>query len=346
MHVVVSSDQRGYRSSPSLFRGALIESQDSPERLEALLQVVRDRGDRIIGAPGVSEAVLRAVHDPDYLAFLRDGHAAWRAIAPEAPAMMPVVFHSRHHPMRAQSSILGQAGLYLGDTVTPVNAQTWRAAAGSASAAAHAAALVAQGERVAYALCRPSGHHAYRDMAQGFCYLNNAAIAASVARARFARVAIVDVDVHPGNGTQSIFYDRDDVFVCSLHADPAQTFPYFAGHADETGAHAGLGHTLNVPLAPGTSDAGYLAALDRALGRVRDFDPGALVVSLGLDAHESDRLGSLRITARGFGQIAARLAALDLPTILVQEGGYTISELAPSLRAFLAVFDGQWTAQR
>lgn len=155
MHVVVSPDQRGYLSSPSLFRGKLIESQDTPERLEALLQVVQDRGDTIIEAPAVSDAVLQTVHDPDYLAFLRDGHTAWTALAPDAPAMMPIVFQSRHHPTRAQPSILAKAGVYLGDTVTPINAQTWRAVCGSASAAAHAAMLVAGGEKVAYALCRP-----------------------------------------------------------------------------------------------------------------------------------------------------------------------------------------------
>ncbi|WP_448956608.1 histone deacetylase family protein [Labrys neptuniae] len=339
MRAVVSSLQRGYRSAPCFFRGQLIESQDTPERLEAFITVVRDQGYELVDAPTASEQLLLEVHDRDYLAFLREGPELWREIAPDAQSLMPNIYPSRHFPARVPQHILGKAGYYLGDMVTPLTAQTWDAVLGSASSAAHATHLVLEGERVAYSLCRPSGHHAHADMAQGFCYLNNAAVAATVARGRHDRVAILDVDVHHGNGSQHIFYGRDDVLFCSLHSEPDLTFPFFAGHADETGVGAGRGYNLNLPLKIGTGNEGYLRALDIALDRIRRFDPGLLVVSLGLDAHESDRLGSLKVTTEGFAEIARRLAALGLPTVLIQEGGYTVADLATSLTAVLSIFE-------
>lgn len=341
MRAVVSSSQRGYRSAPCFFRGKLIESQDTPERLEAFVSVIHDQGYELIDAPAIPDSLLESVHDRDFLAFLRDGPELWKKIAPEAPALMPNVYPTRHFPSRIPDHILGKAGYYLGDMGTPLTPETWNAAVGSAASAAHAARLVIDGERVAYSLCRPSGHHAHKDMAQGFCYLNNAAIAATVARTRHDRVAIIDVDVHHGNGTQHIFYDRSDVLFCSLHSEPDLTYPFFIGHADETGTGAGAGYNLNIPLKVGTGDSVYLSALDTALERIRLFDPGALIVSLGLDAHESDRLGSLKLTTNGFAGIAHRLADLGLPTVLLQEGGYTVSDLATTLKTVLAIFEAR-----
>lgn len=339
MRAVVSSLQRGYRSAPCFFRGKLIESQDTPERLEAFVSVVQDEGYELVDAPVIADSLLESVHDRTFLDFLRDGPEAWKEIAPDAQSLMPNIYPTRHFPARVPEHILGKAGYYLGDMVTPLTAQTWQAVLGSASSAAHAARLVVEGDAVAYGLCRPSGHHAHKDMAQGFCYLNNAAVAATVLRTSHDRVAIIDVDVHHGNGTQQVFYDRDDVFFCSLHSEPDLTFPFFTGHADETGLGAGAGYNLNIPLKVGTGDDFYLAALDTALARIRAFGPGALVVSLGLDAHEADRLGSLKVTTAGFAAIAQRLADLRLPTVLVQEGGYTVADIGTTLRTVLRVFD-------
>lgn len=338
MKFAVSSFQRGYRSPPGLFRGQLVESHDSPERLEALLEMVLAEGYELREAPEIRLSLLEDVHDADFLAFLENGPADWRKLSGSDAPLMPNIYPTRHVPARLPAHPLGKAGFYLGDTVTPLTDNTWSAVKGSASAAAHATQLVLDGENAAYALCRPSGHHAHRDMAQGFCYLNNAAIAATLARSRYGKVAIIDVDVHHGNGTQQIFYERSDVFVASLHADPASCYPFFVGYNEETGAGAGAGYNLNVTLTAGTGDAAYLAELDKVIEKTRAFSPEILIVSLGLDAHESDRLGILKLTTAGFEEIARRLKKLGLPTVLIQEGGYTISAIGPTLKAFLAVF--------
>ncbi|TPM40660.1 histone deacetylase family protein [Mesorhizobium sp. B2-3-4] len=338
MRAVVSSLQRGYKSAPVFFRGQLVESQDTPERLEAFIAVALEMGLDLIEPPVVVDPLLKSVHEPGYLEFLTEAPGRWPQMMPGVTSLMPNIYPTRHFPARLPQHYLGQAGYYLGDMVSPLTAQTWGAALGSASSAAHAASLVLSGEPVAYALCRPSGHHAHADMGQGFCFLNNAAIAAIVGRTRHARVAVIDVDVHHGNGTQHIFYDRDDVFFTSLHSDPEMTYPFFTGHADEVGSGKGEGFNLNLPLKIGSGDTDYLCALDIAIERIRRFDAGFLVVSLGLDAHESDILGSLNVTSEGFVEIARRLAALRLPTVLVQEGGYTVSQVGNALRAVLSVF--------
>ncbi|MEM7280490.1 MAG: histone deacetylase family protein, partial [Pseudomonadota bacterium] len=182
------------------------------------------------------------------------------------------------------------------------------------------------------------GHHAESDLVGGFCYFNNSAIAAQMLLDQFERVAIIDVDVHHGNGTQQIFYHRDDVFTLSLHADPRRFYPFFWGYAEETGNGAGLGCNLNIPLERGTEDGPYLDELNHALERVNDFQPDALVISLGLDASIDDPFQGLRITPDGFGNIGRRLAALAKPTLLVQEGGYMSDNLSLNLQAVLAAF--------
>jgi acetoin utilization deacetylase AcuC-like enzyme len=194
------------------------------------------------------------------------------------------------------------------------------------------------GAPVAYGLCRPPGHHAYADMAGGFCYLNNVAIAAQFMRRERARVAIIDIDVHHGNGTQGIFYERPDVFFASLHADPGNYYPFFAGYAEERGAGAGRGANLNLPLAHGSGDAAFLAALDDALAAIAGFAPEALLVSLGFDASAEDPLGILKVTTSGFAEAGRRIAARRLPTVLIQEGGYMSAVLGDNLAQFLAGF--------
>jgi acetoin utilization deacetylase AcuC-like enzyme len=211
---------------------------------------------------------------------------------------------------------------------------------GSANVATHAAQLVLQGERSAYALCRPPGHHAYADRANGFCYLNNTAVAAQQLRAAHDRVAILDIDVHHGNGTQGIFYRRADVLTISLHGDPRNFTPFFTGYAHERGEGAGLGYNINKPLALGTDIDGYLPALRDACESIRAFAPGALVVALGLDTHERDPYKGMKITTPGFAQLLAEIARLGLPTVLVQEGGYLSDDLGPNLASALRGFAG------
>ena len=209
----------------------------------------------------------------------------------------------------------------------------------SANSAVHAAELVLNEADCAYALCRPPGHHAFADMAGGFCYLNNTAIAAQRLLTQSDRVAILDVDLHHGNGTQGIFYRRPDVLTVSLHADPAAFYPFFWGYADERGAGEGLGYNYNLPLPLGTGDDAYLDTLDMALTRIERFAPDMLVVALGLDAYEGDPLAGLSITTKGFGRIGAAIAEMQLPTVLIQEGGYLSKALGDNLKSFLGDFE-------
>jgi acetoin utilization deacetylase AcuC-like enzyme len=278
------------------------------------------------------------VHTADYLRFLETAHERWRVLPGAGPEVVPNI-----HPVRRgggyPNSVVGQAGWHMADTACPLTAESWPAIRASANSAVHAAALVMAGAPAAYALCRPPGHHAYADMAGGFCYLNNTAIAAQQLRRSAARVAIVDVDLHHGNGTQGIFYARPDVLTVSVHAEPSGFYPFFWGYAEERGEGPGTGFNLNLPLALGSGDDEFLAALDRGLAAVRDFRPEALVVALGLDAFAGDPLAGLAVSTAGFGAIARRLAGLGLPSVLVQEGGYPTEELGRNLVAFLEGFE-------
>ncbi len=238
------------------------------------------------------------------------------------------------------ASAVGQAGYHMADTACPIAEGTWEAALASAEIAVSAAELVQQGARGAYALCRPPGHHAFADMAGGFCFLNNSAIAAQWLRDQGQpRVAILDVDVHHGNGTQGIFYSRPDVLTVSLHADPMRFYPFFWGHGHERGEGDGTGCNLNLPLPRGTRTDGFLEALEMAFRRIRAFQPETLVLALGLDAHEGDPLKGLAVTTDGFAEIGAAIAGLGLPTVLVQEGGYLQDALGANLASFLRGFE-------
>lgn len=240
---------------------------------------------------------------------------------------------------RVPSQIEGKVGYYALSGETAITATTFEAALASASLAVSGADRLLAGERVAVALCRPPGHHASRDQFGGYCFLNNAAIAAErLARGDGAapqRVAILDVDFHHGNGTQQIFYERDDVQFVSLHGDPARAYPYFTGYADEVGTGRGRGATLNVPLPARTADDPYLDALDRACEAVRAFGPSLVVVSLGLDTFVTDPIADLAITTDGFRRSGERVGAMGLPTVVLQEGGYDVAALGDNVRAWL-----------
>jgi len=209
----------------------------------------------------------------------------------------------------------------------------------SANLAVAAADAVLSGDRRAYALCRPSGHHAFANKGGGNCYLNNTAIAARYLRRGMKRVAVVDIDVHHGNGTQGVFYDRADVLFVSLHCDPDDCYPLYAGYDAERGTGAGHGYNINLPLPPRSGDSRYLEALETACPKISSFAPDALVVSLGVDAHEDDLSQGLALTSDGFKRIEARLAVLGLPTVLVQEGGYNLETIGTCVSNVLGEFD-------
>jgi acetoin utilization deacetylase AcuC-like enzyme len=224
------------------------------------------------------------------------------------------------------------------DTSCPISAQTWDAAYASAQTAIHAAGLVLAGQRAVYGLCRPPGHHAFAELAGGFCYLNNSGIAAQRLTDAGRRVAILDVDLHHGNGTQGMFYDRGDVLTVSIHADPERFYPFFWGYADEVGTGDGLGANLNLPLPRGTGDEGFMAALATAMDAITAWGADSLVLALGLDAYEGDPFAGLGVTTAGFARIGQAVAEMGLPTVIIQEGGYLCPELGENLKAVLGRF--------
>ncbi|HME26333.1 MAG TPA: histone deacetylase family protein [Acetobacteraceae bacterium] len=310
---------------------------DLPERVDQLLGAVHRLGLPTTPAPDHGVAPIAAVHDAGYLHFLETAFERWQATPLAGPAVRPGSFAVR--PMqRCPDSIVGQAGYYLSGEGVPLLTGSWLAAKASTHVAVEGAKRILGGAREAYALCRPSGHHVYADLAGGFCYLNNAAIAAQVLVNGGAKPAVLDVDVHHGNGTQGILYRRDDVFFCSVHGDPSWLYPWYAGYADETGSGKGFGCNLNLPLPPGTENARYVAAVETGLAALRKFGASALIVSLGFDAHTGDPTANLAVTGEGFRAIGQQIGSLGLPTLLVQEGGYIVEKLGDNLAAFLGGF--------
>lgn len=337
MKVIFDAAQKKHYPGFFLTSGARAPNPEVPARADILFAAARAAGLTPEVPPDLGLAPAAAIHTPEYLAFLQAIFARWQRIEGASDEVIPNI-HPNGRGGSYPLSAVGQAGYHMADTSCPIGAETYDAALRSAHAAAHAAQQVAEGVAAAYALCRPPGHHAFADMAGGFCYLNNSAIAAQALRASTARVAILDIDVHHGNGTQGVFYDRADVLTVSLHADPARFYPFFWGHAGERGDGAGLGYNLNLPLPRKTGDEGFLTALDHALARITAFCPGALVIALGLDAYEGDPFAGLSVSTPGFRRIGAKIGELGLPTVVVQEGGYVCDALGDNLVAFLDGF--------
>ena len=343
MDIVVSERHRGHDPQSFLVRGRFAAAAEKPERADILRIAVQDAGFSLIEAGDHGLAPLARVHAPEYLEFLSTGHARWRELPDAGPEIVANAFPGRHMAARPQG-IVGQAGYHMADGACPIGPGTWDAAQGAAEVALTATDLVADGATAAYALCRPPGHHAFADEAGGFCFLNNVAIATQHLLPRFGRAAILDFDVHHGNGTQGIFYRRDDVFFASIHADPIAYYPWFAGYASERGEGRGLGYNVNLPLPPGTGDRDFVAGIETLLAAIARFDPNVLLVSAGFDAQEHDPLGVFKVTTDGFlraGEVIGAFArAHELPSLLVQEGGYVCDDLGRNLVAFLRGFEG------
>jgi acetoin utilization deacetylase AcuC-like enzyme len=310
-------------------------TEEVPARAEILNQAVRQAGFGPVLAPqdfGLDP--ILAVHDAGFVYFLQTAFADSSAYFKNDEPVFPSTFSVRRG-LRRPKGFLGQAGYYGFGVGSPLLAGTWTAAYWSAQCALSAAEAVRGGQPAAYALCRPPGHHAAADLYGGFCYLNNAAIAA---RWLGPGTAVLDIDYHHGNGTQSIFYADPSVLFCSLHAHPDDDYPYYWGGAEERGEGPGLGFNRNWPLPQATTDEAYLVALDEALAAIRAFGPRTLVVSVGFDIALGDPVGGFAITPAGLGAIAARIRALGLPTVIVQEGGYLLGHLAENALAFLQLF--------
>ncbi|MCW1839635.1 histone deacetylase family protein [Prosthecomicrobium hirschii] len=318
--------------------GRLQPSPERPERIDMLLDGLGRLGVAPVAPPPIDLSAAGIVHTERYLAFLATVVERWARVGGGSAWPVPNIHALGRATLPEPSypdSVIGQVGYHIGDGSAPILPGTLDAMLGAAASALEAARLVAGGERLVYALARPPGHHAAADVAAGFCYLNNSALAAETLVRAGHRVAILDVDVHHGNGTQAIFYDRADVLTVSIHADPARFYPFFWGYAHETGRGTGEGFNLNLPLARGTADADYLAALATALDRVRRHEPTALVVAAGLDASAEDPFQGFAVTTAGFEAIGRAIGALGLPACVIQEGGYPSPSLGTNLAALL-----------
>jgi acetoin utilization deacetylase AcuC-like enzyme len=337
MKVIYSVSQVKHNPSFFLSSGARASNPEAPKRADTLLTAAVSAGCEHIEPTDTGLALISAIHTPEYLRFLKNIHHRWQRIEGASKEVVPNI-HPNRRDGNYPASAVGQAGYHMADTACPIASETYKAVVTSAHCAGTAAELILGGEPAAYALCRPPGHHAFKDIAGGFCYLNNSAIAAQQLRSHYNRVAIIDVDLHHGNGTQDIFYARDDVFTASIHADPIRFYPFFWGHADERGKDAGYAYNLNVPLPRQANDDAFMEGLDHLLETVEMFSPEAIVIALGLDASIDDPFGGLSVTTAGFNRIAERIAQLGKPTVLVQEGGYLSDSLGKNLDSFLQGF--------
>jgi acetoin utilization deacetylase AcuC-like enzyme len=340
MKTVYSEDHVLQSGRVELIGGELVPCFERPERARMVLDRVREvgLGDVVPPRPFGREA-LTTVHDPAFVDFLETAWERWRSVHGDRDAL-PMNWAVRTMRQRVPDAIDGKLGFYCLDAATPITAGTWRAAAAAADCALTAASFVFRGERAAFALCRPPGHHAARDLYGGYCFLNNAAIATQHLLDDGARrVAILDVDYHHGNGTQALFYDRGDVLFASIHGDPRQEFPYFLGYADEKGEGAGAGLNFNYPLPWGTKVERWLDALEAASRNVRSYAPDALVVSLGLDTFRGDPISHFELSTDDYPEVGRRIAKLGLPTLFVFEGGYAVEALGVNAVNVLTGFE-------
>lgn len=323
--------QRAHSPTGEFFNGAMHRAAEHGGRIDAILEAIGTTEP----PPDYGMEPLLRVHSADYLDFLRSAHSQWREAGREGDAF-PYAFPIVRRRLRAFDRIDAALGQYCFDTSSPIGPRTWQASYWSAQTALAGLDAALENGR-AFALCRPPGHHAGADYFGGYCYLNNAAIAAEAALARGLRqVAILDIDYHHGNGTQDIFYGRSDVAFASVHADPVTDYPFFWGHSDETGEGQGLGGNLNLPLPRGTGWARYEQALGRALEWLGSFLPELLIVSFGADTWGGDPISHFQLETADFRSVARRIAIVGLPTLAVMEGGYAVDALGANVAEFLS----------
>jgi acetoin utilization deacetylase AcuC-like enzyme len=341
MITIFSEAQRRRSAVSELHGGLLVPPHESVARVDFVLAQIHAVGlGEVVPPDEVGLEPILRVHDAAFVDFLEHAWQDWVAAGYQGEAI-PSCWPARGLRCRAPAHIDGRLGYYAFAAETSINEGTWTAARASAAVAVSAARRLAAGSGAAFGLCRPPGHHAARDLYGGYCFLNNAAIAAQSLRdAGAERVAILDVDFHHGNGTQDIFYQRADVLYLSIHGDPRQAFPYFLGYADETGAGSGIGCNANFPLPPGSDYRLWSEALRTALERIRGYAPQALVVSLGVDTYELDPISFFRLGSDDFSRYGAMIGALHLPTVFLLEGGYAVEAIGINAVNVLTGFEG------
>jgi len=333
--LIVASDAHRSHRYRELHNGEMVDGFERPERADVIAAALRSAGHRFVEPSPVDRELLGRVHTPDYIELLETAWDRWVAEGHRAPAAMGFMWPTGGFTDRSPTDIVGLLGRHSFSADCSIVAGTWAAVSSSAAIAMSSADRTLDEGDTTYGLCRPPGHHAGRDRFGGYCFVNNAAVAAQRLRDRGVdRVGVLDVDYHHGNGTQEIFYKRDDVVVVSIHADPKEEFPWFAGFADERGTGIGEGANVNLPLPRHASRSVWFDALGRALEELGRVD--ALVVSLGVDTFEGDPLGTFTLTTDDYGRMASEIAALGVPTVLVQEGGYESDDLGRNVATFLA----------
>jgi acetoin utilization deacetylase AcuC-like enzyme len=341
MKTVYNADHTAHRAAYEFFRGEKVDAFEKPERADWVLAAIANAklGD-VIAPDSFPDSAITRIHSARYVDFIQHAHAQHLAHGGSGDAF-PSVWSIRG--MRSDvvpQNFAAQMGLFSFDAGTPLTAGTWRAARAGADCALTGAALLTSGEQSAFVLTRPPGHHAGADFFGGYCFLNNAAIAAQALLDKGCkRVAILDVDYHHGNGTQDIFYGRSDVFFASIHGDPSTEYPFFLGYADETGRDAGNGFNLNLPLSAGTAAAQWFSALDIAIARIKNYQPDALVVSLGVDTFEGDPISHFKLRTADYPTLGASVRALKTPTLFVMEGGYAVAEIGANVLGVLTGFE-------
>ncbi|MBC5767284.1 histone deacetylase family protein [Ramlibacter albus] len=337
---------RAHAGRHEMYRGRLVDCHEVPQRAELVVDELKRRGfGQPRTAPAADMRVVESIHARPYLDFLRTAWAEWVSLDPSHAALdiLPSVWPN--HGLRRDvvpANFSAKVGLYAFDAGSPITAGTWDACIAGAACAIEAARQVAAGaDRSALVVTRPPGHHAGRDFYGGYCFVNNTALAAQALRdAGHARVAVLDVDYHHGNGTQSIFYERADVLTVSVHGDPMTEYPFYLGHASERGAGAGEGFNLNLPLPRGTAFGPWRRALEQGLDAVARFGASALVVALGVDTYEGDPISSFRLTSADFVEVGLLLASCRLPTVIVLEGGYAVADMGVNVANVAEGFAG------
>jgi acetoin utilization deacetylase AcuC-like enzyme len=341
MKTVYSPRHYGHTGQVELNSGEIVPAFEMPSRAEHVLARVTAVGlGEIIGPDEHSLETAAKVHRKDYLDFLPTVWDRWTAEGRSGTAL-PFCWPTQGlRADRRPDYIDGLLGYYSFDAGVGIVSGTWDAIKSSHDVALTGAALINAGERSAFALCRPPGHHAGSGFMGGYCYINNAAVAAQ----RFLdlgakRVSILDVDYHHGNGSQEIFYARSDVQVINLHADPMQEYPYFLGHKDETGTGAGDGYNVNYPMPFGTTFEIWAEALEAGCARLSEYRPDAVVVSLGVDTFEKDPISQFKLRSAHYPLIGAQIGRLALPTLFVMEGGYAVEEIGINAVGVLTGFE-------
>ncbi|MEM9452512.1 MAG: histone deacetylase family protein [Cyanobacteria bacterium P01_E01_bin.6] len=341
MITIYSDAHHLHHATAELIDGKMLPPFEMPKRAEMVLSRIKQNNLGSIVEPNDFglEPILR-VHDADYVRFLQNAWDAWVAEHGNFDAL-PLNWPVRSlRSDRIPEVIDGKLSYYSFDAGTPITEGTWHAITTAVNVALTGQQQIIQGTRAAFALCRPPGHHAAKDLLGGYCYFNNAAIAAQAFRDNGAeRVAILDVDYHHGNGTQAIFYDRADVMFLSIHGHPAQEYPYFSGYDDEIGSDSGIGFNQNYPLRWESDWDAYEDALAQAIHRIQLFKPDVVVVSLGVDTYEHDPISRFRLTLEDFPKIGRAIARLHRPTLFIMEGGYAVDDIGINVVSVLRGFE-------